>query len=132
MKNSKIIKTLTVVLIAIMIVSSILPKVASAKWYETTGVWGKGKYEIVIDYIQNVYVYLNNKNQAFCYGDLQPYDDRENVYSICMLKTKDETCAGYFTVTVKNNKIKFKYDGGNDKKFKKIKGTWKYKRLHVL
>lgn len=87
-----------------MIISNVSAKTVSAKWYETIGVWEKGKYEMVIDYYQNIYVYLNNKKQAFCYGDLQPYDDRENVYSICMLKATDETCIGYFIIKVKKIK----------------------------
>lgn len=131
MKKSKIIKILTLFLVAIMIVSSISPKVVSAKKnrFNISGTWKKGDYILEVDdKDMTVALYYNfhdkyNSN-LYCWGIFEPWDINKNRYSIDI----GDNLARYgFEAVVKKNKMKLKWSGGDDKEFKFLKGTWKRK-----
>lgn len=123
MKNLKITKILTLVLVAIMIVSSVSPKVVLSKEDSIDGYYVKGKIAINIDSSSmTIGVYRKGERHGACYGEYQPVGTNE--YSVRLHDKLDMYESGYFNMIVKKNKLKLKWRSGD---YKYLKGTWKYK-----
>lgn len=132
MKNLKIIKTLTLVLVAIMIVSSVSPKMVLAKNYKDSidGYWVKGN-RILYAETDGMTISISEKGErhSFCFGDYEPWDTNINKYSVRFHDKLDMDESGYFDIVVKKNKLKLKWQGGN---YKYLKGTWKHKNWSYI
>lgn len=123
MKNLKITRILTLVLVAIIIVSSVSPKVVLAKEDSIDGYWVKGKIAINIDSSSmTIGVYRKGWRHGVCYGEYQLLENNE--YSVRLHDKIDRYESGYFNIVVKRNKLKLKWRKGD---YKYLRGTWKHK-----
>lgn len=127
MNNLKIIKIVSVILAAVILISSVSPRIVSANEYSISGIWTKGKNKLYID-DEDMTISVRDINyyKPWCWCDgFEPSDVDENVYWI-VFHDKINTTSGYFKAHVKGKKMKLKWSGG-DKEYKCLKGTWKRK-----
>lgn len=128
MKNLKITKILTFVLVAIIIVSNVSPKIVLAKEYSIDGYWVKGHLAMYIDIdSMTIGVYRKGQRQREGSGEYQSVDTNE--YSVRLYDKIDMYESGYFNMVVKKNKLKLKWRSGD---YKYLKGTWKHKNWSYI